>query len=209
MAEAAHLAAARAPWTAAALRRWAVVALAAAAAALWIAAYFLPWWRFTLFAPQYPHGLTLSVSLTGLGGDVREIDMLNHYIGMGHLEEAAPLERALAPYGLGVLAAAVVLLAVAGGRRAARWLWVPAVLLIGGFLVDSVYWLYHFGHHLNRRAPLHIPPFTPRLFGAGRIGQFHTVAAPAAGFVLALVGLALVAAAAVLCGRGETARRAA
>jgi hypothetical protein len=182
-------------------RRWAVLALAAATVGLWAAAYFLPWWRFTLFAPQYPRGLHLTVALTGIGGDVHEIDMLNHYIGMAHLEDAAPHERALAAYGVAGLAAGVVLLAVAAGRRFGRWLWLPAVLLVGGFLGDSVYWLRRFGHHLNPRAPLHIPPFSPHLFGPGTIGQFHTTAEPALGFALAFTGLALLALATLLRAR--------
>src|SRR5438094_862566 len=81
--------------------RWAVVASAGLAVALYVAAYFQPWWHFTLFAPQYPKGLELVVGLKGLTGDVHEIDMLNHYIGMAHLEDAAELERRLATYGVG------------------------------------------------------------------------------------------------------------
>jgi hypothetical protein len=179
-------------------RRWLVVTLAVAALGLWMAAYTLPWWRFTLFAPQYPRGLSLTVSLTGLGGDVREVDMLNHYIGMGHLEDAAPYERAYAAWGLSALAATVVLLTLAGGRRVGRWLWVPALLLLAGFLGDSFYWLTRFGHRLNPKAPLHIPPFTPHLFGSGTIGQFRTHAVPELGFALAFGALALLALASLL-----------
>jgi hypothetical protein len=182
-------------------RRWMVLGLTVAVLALWTAAYFLPWWSFTLFAPQYPHGLTLSVSLTGIGGDLREIDMLNHYIGMGHLEDAAPYERALGPYGLGALALLVVLFAVVGGRRFSAWLWVPAVALLACFLGDSFYWLHRYGHHLNPKAPLHIAPFTPHLIGPGTIGQFHTTAAPALGFALAFASLALLVTATVVRSR--------
>jgi hypothetical protein len=181
-----------------AARRWTVLALAVAAIGLWAAAFFQPWWHFTLLAPQYPHGLTLSVSLTGVGGDVHEINMLNPYHGMGHLEEAAHYERALAPYGLAGLAGLVLVLALAGGKHFSRWLWLPAFGLVGGFIGDNLYWLYHYGHHLNPKAPLHISPFTPHLFGPGTIGQFHTTAVPAAGFALAFLGLALLAVAALL-----------
>ena len=50
------------------LGRW--LALAASAAALG-ASYFLPWWTFTLYAPQYPGGLRLVVSLSKVSGDVQ------------------------------------------------------------------------------------------------------------------------------------------
>ena len=79
-------------------RRWLVVgARRLPRSACYVASLFQPWWQFTLYAPQYPQGLDDSSSrLTGVTGDVREIDMLNHYIGMAHLALAAPTERQLA-----------------------------------------------------------------------------------------------------------------
>ena len=43
-----------------------------------------------------------------MGGDVHEIDMLNHYIGMGHLAEAAQFERHYAAWGVGLVALLVL-----------------------------------------------------------------------------------------------------
>src|SRR5512143_981095 len=54
-------------------RRWLVVAIMTTAVGAFAGAFFLPWWHFTLYAPQYPHGLGLTISLTGVGGDVSEI----------------------------------------------------------------------------------------------------------------------------------------
>jgi hypothetical protein len=181
--------------------RWGVVTLGAAGAALFAGAYFRVWWSFVLYAPQYPSGLRLNVSLTGMGGDVHEIDLLNHYIGMAHLEEAAPLERRLAGYGVAAIALVTVGLLLAAGRRLTALAAVPAFLLPLGFLADSISWLYSFGHHLNPRAPLKIGTFTPEMFGNGRIGQFETYAQPALGFWMALAGVALVVAAAVVRAR--------
>lgn len=175
--------------------RYAVVALAIATVALYAAAYFLPWWGITLFAPQYPKGLGLTISLTGLGGDVREIDMLNHYIGMAPLGEAAALERRLAGYGVGAVGVVVIAVALASGRRLNGLLAAVGLLFPAGFLADSFYWMYSFGHHLNPKAPLRMKPFTPELFGAGTIGQFRTIAAPESGFWLAAAGVLLLVAA--------------
>ena len=50
---------------------------------------------FELVAPQYPKGLKLDISLTGITGDVKEIDILNHYIGMRTMSDAASLESAM------------------------------------------------------------------------------------------------------------------
>jgi copper chaperone NosL len=178
--------------------RWLVIALTLAAASLYVASFFVPWWRFTLFAPQYPGGLSLEISLTGLSGDVREIDMLNHYIGMGHLEEAARVERALAGYGVGAIGVIIMLLALLPGRKLSPLIVVPGVFFPATFVADSFYWLYRFGHHLDPRAPLKIKAFTPQLFGEGVIGQFRTVATPSLGLWLSLGALAALVLAALL-----------
>jgi len=176
-------------------RRFWALALAMLAVLAFAISFTLPWWKFTLYAPQYPHGLRLQIALTGLRGDVHEIDMLNHYIGMRHLTQAAPLERAYAGYGVAGVCLAVLVGISSLGRRTGRLALIPALLFPIGFVVDSFAWLYTFGHQLDPRAPLHVPPFTPQMFGNGQIGQFMTFAEPASGFWLALVGVALVAAA--------------
>lgn len=175
-----------------------ILALAFAAAALIVGSFFLPWWRFWLYAPQYPKGLSLVISLTGMGGDVHEIDLLNHYIGMKHLADAAPLERQYAGLGVALVAVLVVALAVLPMRRLRRLAAVPALALPIVFVADSFYWLYTFGHALDPKAPLHIPAFTPQMFGNGQIGQFETFAQPAIGFWVALAGVACAVVASLL-----------
>lgn len=170
--------------------RWAVIALGGLAVAAFAASYFLPWWRFWLYAPQYPKGLMLEISLTGMGGDVHEIDLLNHYIGMKHLSDAAPMERHLAGYGVAAIAVVTLAVLAGAGRRLNRWIAAPAIAFPLVFLADSFYWLYSFGHDLDPKAPLRIATFTPELFGNGQIGQFATFARPDVGFWLAVVGVA-------------------
>ncbi len=177
---------------------WLAIVLAIGGAALFIIAFFQPRWEFVLLAPQYPQGLTLLISLRGMSGDVHEIDLLNHYIGMKPLEDAAPTERHLAMYGIALLCLAIITIAVIGGRRLNRFVAVLAALLPLVFLADSFYWLYKFGHELDPHAPLHMQAFTPHLAGHGMIGQFETFARPMVGFWIALVGVALVIASAIL-----------
>jgi copper chaperone NosL len=62
----------------------------------------LPLWTMTMRAPQYPKGLRLYASGGGMSGDLRELNILNHYIGMPPIE-APPMETALFPIGIGVL----------------------------------------------------------------------------------------------------------
>jgi len=165
-----------------------------AAAALLAASLAFPYWELRLNAPQYPRGLYMTVYIDHIRGDIREIDGLNHYIGMAPLGEAAKVERSLAMAAMvgliGALAAAAVVRARWGALLA-----LPAVLLPPVFLADLYYWLRRFGRNLDPNAALAdaIPPFTPRILGHGAIAQFSTDAMVQAGFWLALAAAALAA----------------
>ncbi len=151
-----------------------------------------PYWSLTLMAPQYPRGLQVFVYVTHLAGDVAEVDNLNHYVGMKKLNQAAQVEKFLAPLAIG--AAALLASTLAYTRR--RWaavLAIPAMLFPVIFLGDMYYWLYRYGHNLDPNAPLRIPAFTPPLFGVGTVGQFKTVAQLQVGFWLAVAASLLVA----------------
>lgn len=186
-----------APAEASAPRSTARQILSVVALALIAASYFLPFWTFKLYAPQYPHGLTLTISLTGFSGDVREIDMLNHYIGMASLAHGAALERQYSHLLVGGLVAVLALLVLLPGKRNALVAAALGAAYPLGFLADTYYWLFRFGHELDPRAPLHIPHFTPQLFGNGNIGQFMTFAVPQLGFGLTVAAALLLIAAAV------------
>lgn len=144
----------------------------------------LPMWSFKLQAPQYPQGLVLNVHLTGATGDVFEIDIINHYIGMQKLGEAAKDERMLAPYVLIALAICVFLAAIVKSKKRAFVFALPVVVFPVAFVTIFYMWLYKFGHDLNPTAPVKLVAFTPTILGEGIIGQFTTVAFPAMGFYL-------------------------
>jgi hypothetical protein len=173
-------------------RRYTVVALALAGAILFGASYFLPYWNFHLVAPQYPNGLSLQIALSGMKGDVSEIDILNHYIGMRKMSTAASVETMMGPYLVVVVALSAVAGVLATGKRFGWLGLIPAIGLPLGFVADVVGWMYRFGHDLDPDAPLHFAPFMPHVLGNGTIGQFHTTAWPASGFWLALVAAALI-----------------
>lgn len=181
--------------------RWPTLAAGAASVGLFAASFFVPWWQFWLYAPQYPKGLQLIISLTGMSGDVSEIDLLNHYIGMKHLAGAAPTERHLAGFGVAAICVLTLALLAIPGRKLGKLAAIPAVSFPIIFIADSFYWLYSFGHQLDPRAPLHIGAFTPQMFGNGQIGQFETFARPGLGFWLAIAGVACAILATVLRGR--------
>lgn len=154
---------------------------------------FLPYWKMTLEAPQYPKGLHVQAYINHLTGDIREIDGLNHYIGMRPLDEAARLERSMS------VAAVIALMLLVEGVTLVRTRWaallsVPAILFPVFFLLDLYLWLDHFGQNLDPTAALSnaIAPFTPPVLGVGVIGQFKTIATPGIGLILAGVASVLM-----------------
>lgn len=165
----------------------------AIAAVLLVISILTPYWRLRLNAPQYPKGLEVQAYLNRLEGDVKEIDGLNHYIGMRPLGEAAQLEQSLSI--LAVIAIALLVLgAIYIHNRNAALLALPALLFPLIFLADMYYWLRNFGTNLDPRAPLSsaIEPFVPPILGKGVVGQFSTVAMPDAGLILATLSSLLI-----------------
>lgn len=173
-----------------------VVGIVLAAIGLYAVSYFLPYWQITLYAPQYPDSLSVQIFLDHLEGDVREIDGLNHYIGMRPLGEAAVVERAISHWAITGICVLMLLYSFIPCARFSWLLVIPAVGFPIGFAADSFYWLYEFGNNLDETAPINIDPFTPTLLGEGEVGQFSTGAFPQLGFYLAVAG-ALLAIAAV------------
>ncbi len=162
------------------------------AAILLAVSNFYEYWHLTLNAPQYPGGLKVTLFTHKLEGDVREVDGLNHYIGMMPLGDAAGFERSIAMFAM----VAFVILAIAAGLLSGRnfaWLALPVVLFPIAFVADLWFWLYRAGHDLDPTAALSssISEFTPAIFGRGEVGQFSTDAMFGAGFWLAVVAAVL------------------
>lgn len=198
------------------LLKWGPTALMLVAAVMLIVSIAFPYWGLVLEAPQYPGGLQMRVFVNYMTGDedpqldeVREIDGLNHYIGMQSLYDAAAFERSIAIPG--VISMVVLLGIVAFLRR--RWLWllaVPAIAFPFVFLGDLAYWMNNYGQNLDPYAPLSsaIAPFTPPVIGEGVIGQFKTVAYVDTGWYIAVAaGVLVVLALLIRLGSGIAASR--
>lgn len=168
-------------------------ALLMAAALLLMISIFLPYWRMTMFAPQYPQGLRVQVYVNQLEGDVDEIDALNHYLGMPPLDEGGQLERSISILSIVVFG----LLLIAGVFVHNQWaglLALPVVAYPVIFLADLWWILYSYGHSIDPQSALGgaIDPFTPPLIGEGTIGQFRTLAEFGPGLYLAFAATVVV-----------------
>lgn len=154
---------------------------------LLLVSIFFPYWHMELEAPQYPSGLFLTAYVNHLDGDVKEIDGLNHYIGMRPLGEAAAFERDVSIWAV----LAMFLLVEGAAFVHSKWavlLALPAIAFPIGFYLDLYYWMARFGQNLDPNAPLSaaVKPFTPTVIGEGGIGQFKTYAEFGLGYWLAV-----------------------
>ena len=149
------------------------------AAALVALSAQLPLWSMTMRAPQYPRGLHLYAYGSALSGDVHEISILNHYIGMPPIEAPA-LETALFPFGI---AALVLICLVSPLDKWLRRLAIAATATLPVMILADLQWrLYTFGHSLNPKAPIRLGSFTPLVVGETAMGNFVSTGMVSWGF---------------------------
>jgi nitrous oxidase accessory protein len=179
---------------------WAASLTIAIVAALALGtAWALPWWVMKARAPQYgQRTLVVQVSPRSVEGDVKELDMLGHYVGIRPLAALARIERMLAPVGmLGAIAGLLVAPWLRG--RALRLLAVlPALFMPVFLLVDLNLWMHKAVNDRDPNASLNLTVSTidPKILGEYDVGQFKVAAELGGGFYLAatgaLLGLGLV-----------------
>ena len=168
-----------------------------AAVALLLVTYLFPLWNLTMFAPQYPDGLRLDIysyTLTGgnAGQDVKEVNVLNHYIGMRDLDRTAFTEFQWMPFvigGIGLL----MLRAAVHGTAASLLDVVMLFVYFGAFSGWSfAFKLYQYGHQLAPDAAIKVAPFMPPVFGYRQIANFEVYPYPRAGTYAMLASMALL-----------------
>ena len=164
--------------------------------------YFLPLWRMTLYSNQFPDGLVLNIYSYQLEGgkspnrdDLKEINSLNHYIGMRELKEDDFTEFKWIPFVIG----GVMLLAFRATVLGKMSKLVDLFVLFTYFGLFSIWSFYHklylYGHELDPTAAVKVPPFTPPLFGHRTMANFEVYNYPNVGsYFMAAVPLFLLGA---------------
>ncbi|MBX7108712.1 MAG: nitrous oxide reductase accessory protein NosL [Chitinophagales bacterium] len=159
---------------------------------------FLPIWKISLIAPQYPEGLTMKIWATKLSGSVDVINGLNHYIGMKTLHEEDFIEFKILPFliiGYAVLGLLVLLLNRSIYLRLYALLF---VIIAAASLTDFYIWEYTYGHNLDPTAPIQVPgmAYQPPLIGYKQLLNFNAFSFPdTGGFVFAICGALIIGAA--------------
>lgn len=167
-----------------------------AAVLLLIPVFFVPIWKITLEAPQYPEGLGMFIMVNTIQGlnpnDLNSINGLNHYIGMKKIEPESIPELVWMPK---LLTGLIVfgLVAFFFGKRSLYLVWsiLFLILLAVGFY-DFYLWSYDYGHNLDPHAAIKVPGMTyqPPLLGSKQLLNITAWSLPGLGGVL--LGLSLI-----------------
>lgn len=161
---------------------------------------FLPLWHLTLFSNQFPDGLALRIYATTLEGertpnrdDLKEINALNHYIGMKPLKEEDFTEFKWIPFAIGGFML-LALRAVVLGKVSKL---VDLFVLFTYFGLFSLWTFYHklylYGHELDPTAAVKVQPFTPPVVGHTTMANFEVYSYPGWGsYCMAIVAVLLL-----------------
>lgn len=142
--------------------------LLAAAALLLGLTFAFPLWKISLWAPQYPEGLSFSIWSFQFTGDVQTVNVLNHYIGMQPIAKESFPELEWFPKAFAALLGTGLLAALVG-RRILAWAWTATLLGFASWsLYDFYAWGYRFGHELSPDAPIKMEDmvYQPPLIGS-------------------------------------------
>lgn len=163
--------------------------------------FWLPLWRITLDAPQYPEGVSMYIYINKIGGDtpstLQNINILNHYIGMKYIEPESIPELTYFPY----IIAGMALLGVIFGllNKRSLWMsWIVSLAVLGALgIYDFYLWEYDYGHNLSLDAAIKIEGMTyqPPLFGSKPLLNFVAHSYPHTGAIFLGVAFILCTAA--------------
>lgn len=170
--------------------------------ALILSLFILPLWNITLEAPQYPEPLGLDIHINGLQdgnnpNDVKNIDLLNHYIGMKHLPKDM-LEYQIFPIVILVMSL-LGFLAAFSGKRSLFLAWFIVMVILGtAGIYDFYVWLYDYGHNLNPNAILKFVDangnpmaYQPPIIGSKKLLNFKVHSYPASGAIMLTLSMIL------------------
>ncbi len=160
--------------------------------------YFVPLWHISLSAPQYPEGLSMNIYIHSVQGgtphDLKNINLLNHYIGMDEIVEESIPELVFMPYVLAYMIFGALV----------TFLW-PRLYMVGLGIINLILvalaglydfwrWEYNYGHNLNPDAPIIVPGMTyqPPLLGCKTLLNIEACSIPHIGATLLLVSLAIL-----------------
>lgn len=178
-----------------------------------LALFIFPIWMITLEAPQYPIPLGMKIYINDFADvnpfDIKNINLLNHYVGMKYIPEAIP-EFKIFPIGVIVTSTIGLIIGLFGNHR---WFLVWFILMIvvsAAGLYDFYLWEHDYGHNLDPKAILKftnpdgsVMGFQPPLFGTKDLLNFRAHSYPQLGAYMLGLGMVLSFVAYIVGKRGK------
>ncbi|KAA3616135.1 MAG: hypothetical protein DWQ05_10325 [Calditrichaeota bacterium] len=156
--------------------------------------FVLPLWNISLEAPQYPTALGIDIYITKMAdhneGDIQNINILNHYVGMQKLPEKMK-EFELFPIVIIVMTILGVIFGFIGNKKLfLTWFVLIGILGCIG-MYDFYLWEYDYGHNLNPKAAIKFPgtAYQPPLIGTKEILNFKAHSYPMSGGYIMFIGI--------------------
>ncbi len=172
-----------------------------AGAVVTLALFIFPLWKITLEAPQYPTPLGMYIYINDFADanphDIKNINIMNHYVGMQYIPEAIP-EFKIFPAGILITFALGILIAIKGNHKWYLGWFILMVLLSSAGIYDFYLWEHDYGHNLDPKAIMKftnpdgtVMGFQPPLFGSKNILNFTAHSYPQLGAYFLALGIAL------------------
>jgi copper chaperone NosL len=165
------------------------------------ALFVFPLWNISLEAPQYPEAIGMNIHINKIvdmnPGDIKNINIMNHYVGMKEIPEVLP-EFKIFPY---VILAMMVLGIIIALKLNYKWYlaWFIIMCLLGtAGMYDFYLWEYDYGHTLRENAAIKFQnpdgtplAYQPPLMGTKTILNFIAYSYPLSGAYLLFTGMFL------------------
>jgi hypothetical protein len=144
--------------------------------------FLFPIWRITLYAPQYPSGLSMDIWVDKITDEnaLKNINILNHYVGMQLIEPDSIPELSYFPIIIYILAGLGLLAAIIN-RRKVYLFWFMIIVALGILgMYDFYLWEYDYGHNLSDTAPIKVPgqAYQPPFIGGKWLLNFYATSYP-------------------------------
>jgi copper chaperone NosL len=170
-----------------------------AASLILLGVFMFPIWNINLKAPQYPEGIGLRIWVNQVTGekefDLKNINGLNHYIGMKAIEPDTISELKYMPFILVFFIGTGLIISFIKNKKMI-FVWILLFLVVMSIgLYDFYLWGYDYGHNLDPTAPIKVPgmSYQPPVIGTKKLLNITATSLPGIGSILILISLSLAA----------------
>jgi copper chaperone NosL len=164
-----------------------------------LALFIFPLWNIALEAPQYPDPIGMNIWINKITdqepNDIKNINLMNHYVGMKEIPEDLPEFEIFPPVVIGMTVLGLIIGFLGKRKLYVAWFVIMAILGTAG-MYDFYLWEYDYGHNLSETAAIKFMDeagkpmaYQPPLIGNATILNFVAKSWPQAGAYFLFAGM--------------------